>query len=144
MSQDELTILGYIVVSVAIRSAGSMLALFVFIAIAYTSVMAEFLESNDDVYLFAVFGCSYLICAKQLHSWKEPAHAGCILMSLYCFFYSFDSWAYGEYETWLWRNHEAITACIHVFIMLLLSKALITLVCSRLYLLWNGHCSSKS
>lgn len=143
MSQDEYTIVAYLIVSIAVRSAGSILALLVFLLVAYTSLYASFVKSIDDVYLFPVYGSVYLILAKLMRKINEDARFGCIFMSLYCFYYSFDSWAYGEYKTWVWQNHEVIIATAHALILLLLSKAHIALVYSRLHLLWNYNCSGK-
>ena len=143
MSQDEYTIVAYLFVSIAVRSASSMLALLVFMAVAYTSIYASFVNPIDDVYLFLVISVIYLVLAKLMGYFNDDAKFGCIFMSLYCLVYSFDSWAYGEHKTWIWRNHEIFIAVAHAAIMLLLSKARIAMVSTRFYLFWNYNCSSE-
>lgn len=143
MTQDELTVIAYAVVLIAVRNASAMLALLVMLIIAYTAMKLEFKYPIDDVYLFPVIGSAYLICAKIMRSCGCISWIGCILMSLYSFYYSYDCWMNGEVKTWVYRNHESIILIIHAFIMLLLSKAQLAVVSARLNLFWNNHCNRK-
>lgn len=143
MSQDEYTIAAYLVVSIVVRSASSILALLVFMAVAYTSLYASFVNPIDDVYLFPIISVIYLVLARLMGYFNDDAKFGCIFMSLYCLLYSFDSWAYGEHQTWLWRNHEVFVALAHTAIMLLLIKTRITMVFASIFIFWCGHCSSE-
>ena len=142
--QDELTLLAYIVVFIAIKSAGSLLALLVFVGVSYTSFYAVFNSPVDDVYLFLCFGVVYSICAIFSHRRKEAVWMGYVFMSLYCLYYSYDSWINAGHETWIWQHHEVFIFIAHVTIMLLLSKVRFTLVFTSLVLLYSHHCSGES
>jgi hypothetical protein len=142
--QDMITIGLYALVFIAVRNASALLALLVFAAVAYTSGHADFKYSDDDVYLFAILSIVYLMCATQMRRWSNPAWYGCIFVSLYSLYFSYDSWINWEIETWTYQNHESIVFTSHVLVMLLLSKVHLALVCSRVNLFWRNHCSNKS
>lgn len=143
MSQDEATLLAYLIVAYAVRSAASCVALLVLIVITYTSIYADFETFKDDTYIFLIFGTVYLICAKLIKSFNDSAWLGCVLMAAYCFIYSFDSWISEGYETWLHQYHEGFVLAIHVLIMLLLSAPLTSVVLSRFHLFGNSNCRTK-
>jgi hypothetical protein len=142
--QDMITIGLYVLVFIVVRNASALLALLVFAAVAYTSSHAGFKYSDDDVYLFAILSIAYLMCATQMRRWSNPAWYGCIFVSLYSLYFSYDSWINWEFETWTYQNHESIVFTSHVLVMLLLSKVHLALVCSRVNLFWRNHCSNKS
>lgn len=143
MSQDEYTLAAYIIVSIAVRSAATCVALLVCACIAYTASYADFETYKDDTYIFLIFGTVYLICAKLIKKLNDITWVGCMLMAAYCYIYSFDSWISKGYETWLHQYHEGFILAAHVLIMLLLSAPLVTMVLSRLYLFRNSNCSHQ-
>lgn len=121
-----------------------MLALLVFAVVAYTSYHVSVTYTYDVVYWFAIMSAVYAICAVQLRRWGDISFIGCVFMSLYSLYFSYDSWINWDVETWTYQNHESIVFTAHVLIMLLLSKVHITLVFARLNLFWNNHCSRKA
>jgi hypothetical protein len=142
---QDMIILGlYALVFIVVRNASALLALLVFAAVAYTSSKADITYTYDVVYWFTIMSSVYLICAIQLRRWSNPAWYGCIFVSLYSLYFSYDSWINWEIETWTYQNHESIVFTSHVLVMLLLSKVHLALVCSRVNLFWRNHCSNKS
>lgn len=134
---------GYAVVLFAVRSVGSLLALFVFACLAYTAHIASFKYTLDDVYFFLMCSCVYAICARYMRKINESAWVGCVLMSLYSLFYSFDSWVNWDIETWTYTHHESIILIAHAVIMLLLSKIRVAMVYASLNLFWRNRCRRK-
>ena len=125
----------YVLALVINRSAGSFLALFVFATIAYTCTILDFESSIDDVYLFPILAVAYIAAAGgMIKAGEQVSWMGCLLLSSYYLFFSFDCWINADTETWVWRNHENIVGVIHVLIMLLLGKVLPPMVRTRFYL----------
>ena len=125
----------YALALVVNRSAGSLLALFVWGAVAYTCDMLDFESSIDDVYLFPILSVAYIAAAGgMIKTGEQVSWMGCLLLSSYYLFYSFDCWINANTETWVWRNHENIVGVIHVLVMLLLGKVLPPMVRARTYL----------
>jgi hypothetical protein len=141
---DVSILLLYVVVFTLNRSVSSLLALLVFALVAYTAYNADFNYTYDDTYFYAVLSAVYAICAIQMRKWKESAWAGCVFVSLYYLYFSFDSWINWDVETWAYQNHESIVFTAHILVMLLLVEVRIALVCSRARLLWRNHCSRKT
>lgn len=140
----DLHIVGlYALALVVNRSAGSLLALFVWSAVAYTAYNVDFSYTYDDTYFFAVLSLVYLICAIKMRKWQESAWMGCIFVSLYYLYFSFDSWVNWDVETWAYTNHESIVFTTHFFVVLLLIKVRLTMVFARINLLWRNRCSGK-
>jgi hypothetical protein len=140
---DLYILIAYAVVFIVNRSAGSLLALLVFAFVAYTSYIVDIKYTLDATYWFLILSCVYAICANKLKKWDYSAWIGCLLMSFYSLYFSYDSWINWEIETWAYRNHEGIVITIHAFIMLLLSKVQLAMVSSRINLFWNNHCNRK-
>jgi hypothetical protein len=134
----------YVVVFALIRSAGSLLALLVWCAVAYTASIVEFKYTLDDAYIYLVFGVMYAMCAVQLRKWRDSAWVGCVFVSLYYLYFSYDSWINWEVETWTYQNHESIVFAAHILVMLLLISVRIAVVSARLNLFWNNRCNSKT
>lgn len=120
-----------------------MLALLVWCFVTYTAHKADFTQPVDDLYLYGIYGVVYLICAVQLRKWKESAWMGCVFVSLYYLYFSFDSWINWDVETWAYTNHESIVFTAHLLVMLLLIKVRITMVSTRVNLFWRNRCSGK-
>lgn len=141
---NDLTILVmYVVVFTLIRCAGSLLALLVFAVVAYTSYKVDFNYTYDDTYFFFLLSVVYLMCAIQLRKLGEIAWVGCIFVSLYYLYFSYDSWINWDVETWTYQNHESIVFTAHILVMLLLIKVRVALVLTRFDLFWRNHCSRK-
>lgn len=134
----------YVVVFALIRSAGSLLALLVWCAVAYTASIVEFIYPLDDAYLYLVFGVMYAMCAIQMFRWRDSAWVGCVFVSLYYLYFSYDSWINWEVETWTYQNHESIVFAAHILVMLLLISVRFAVVSARLNLFWNNRCNSKT
>lgn len=121
-----------------------MLALLVFALVAYTASIVDFNYTLDDAYIYLVFGVMYAMCAVQLRKWRDSAWVGCVFVSLYYLYFSYDSWINWEVETWTYQNHESIVFAAHILVMLLLIKVRVALVSARLNLFWNNRCNSKT
>ena len=121
-----------------------MLALLVFALVAYTASIVEFKYTLDDAYIYLVFGVMYAMCAVQMRKWRDSAWVGCVFVSLYYLYFSYDSWINWEVETWTYQNHESIVFAAHILVMLLLISVRITVVSARLNLFWNNRCNSKT
>ena len=134
----------YVVVFALNRSASAWLALLVFALVAYTASIVEFIYPLDDAYLYLVFGVIYAMCAVQLRRWRDSAWVGCVFVSLYYLYFSYDSWINWEVETWTYQNHESIVFAAHILVMLLLISVRLTVVSARLNLFWNNRCNSKT
>jgi hypothetical protein len=134
----------YVIVFALIRSAGSLLALLVWCAVAYTSYELVSKYTLDDVYSFLILSVVYAMCAVQLRKWRDSAWVGCVFVSLYYLYFSYDSWINWEVETWTYQNHESIVFAAHILVMLLLISVRLTVVSARLNLFWNNRCNSKT
>lgn len=133
----------YVVVFSLNRSAGALLALFVWAVITYTAYNVDFEYTYDDTYLFVVLSVVYAICAMQLRKWKDSAWVGCVFVSLYYLYFSFDSWINWDVETWAYIHHESIVFAAHILVMLLLIKVRVALVFTRVNLFWRNRCSGE-
>ena len=134
----------YVIVFALIRSASALLALLVFALVAYTASIVEFIYPLDDAYLYLVFGVMYAMCAVQMRKWRDSAWVGCVFVSLYYLYFSYDCWINWEVETWTYQNHESIVFAAHILVMLLLISVRLTVVSARLNLFWNNRCNSKT
>jgi hypothetical protein len=134
----------YVIVFALIRSASALLALLVFALVAYTASIVEFIYPLDDAYLYLVFGVMYAMCAIQMFRWRDSAWVGCVFVSLYYLYFSYDSWINWEVETWTYQNHESIVFAAHILVMLLLISVRFAVVSARLNLFWNNRCNSKT
>lgn len=140
---DITILLMYVFVFALNRSAGSLLALLVWCLVAYTAYIVDFAYTYDDTYFFALLSIVYLMCAIKMRKWKESAWMGCVFVSLYYLYFSFDSWINWDVETWAYTNHESIVFTAHLLVMLLLIKVRITMVSTRVNLFWRNRCSGK-
>lgn len=140
---DITILLLYVVVFSLNRSASSLLALLVWCVVTYTAYKAAIHYTDDTVYLFAIYGVVYLICAMQMRKWGNSAWAGCVFVSLYYLYFSYDSWINWDVETWAYIHHESIVFAAHILVMLLLIKVRIAMVSTRVNLFWRNRCSGK-
>jgi hypothetical protein len=134
----------YVIVFALNRSVSALLALLVWCAVAYTSYELSSEYPIDDVYLFPILSVVYAMCAVQMRKWRDSAWVGCVFVSLYYLYFSYDSWINWEVETWTYQNHESIVFAAHILVMLLLISVRLTVVSARLNLFWNNRCNSKT
>ena len=87
---DITILLLYVIVFTLNRSASSLLALLVWCVVAYTSYKVALNYPVDMVFWFSIISVVYAICAMQMRKWGESAWAGCVFVSLYYLYFSFD------------------------------------------------------
>lgn len=140
---DSTILFLYVVVFALDRSASSLLALLVFAVVAYTASVITVTYTYDAVYWFSITSIIYLMLSLKLRRMGSAAWVGCIFVSFYSLYFSYDSWINWDVETWTYQNHESIVFTAHILVMLLLVKVRVALVLTRFNLFWRNHCSRK-